>query len=133
MMKLDYLAEVNTNWPSDSIIRLYDFTSDDVSLFIQVLDRLSSDSDCSIILSSLPFIQPLDGCMLVLRSGRNDNGIKKTSAANTFECELTSSSWKRASELAKPFLHYAPHTYQWLYDLNMENNTEFLISQTGEW
>ena len=115
-----------------SMIRLYDFTPDQIRQLIAVFLTLADSHQSSIKLHEMPFIESLGGCELVLVLGSADRGISPTSKEKSFQCELTSESWRRAASLAEPFLKAPTGVYQWLCDLP-QIAVEFLLSTDGAW
>jgi hypothetical protein len=130
-MKIEYLTEVNPAYPSDSILRIFDFDYFEACQFREILSKLANGSVAETDLSNLPFVTSISGCRLILKVGSKDKGIVPLSG-NAFECILTRNAWQDAESFVEPFCDENPVSgYQWLYDL--DNDIELLFSKNGDW
>ena len=131
-MKLEYLTAINPNFPDDDLIRLYDFDQIEARKLQNVIRNLILKKEKTIDLTSLDFIDRVN-CSLILKIGAQDRGIQKIDN-ETFDCELTHSTFREMIDLIQPFTHQNSSGYQWLYDLDPTiSKTEFLFSPRGDW
>lgn len=129
-MKIEYLTNIDSTNPKDSILRIFDFDSSEACQFRDILSKLADGSTTTIDLNSIPLFTPLDNCHLVLRVGSSDKGVIILSG-NALECILTRDGWQDAEGLVEPFCEGNISGYQWLYDLNTD--IELLFSPSGDW
>ena len=131
-MKLEHIAEFDPSAPGEDLIRLFDFSGQEVKDLKENIKREMIELDRSLDLSTLPFIDPIN-CGLVLRTSETDLGIRKVSSGH-FDCHLTKDSYQRLIELIKPFVQDKTDGFQWLYDLGSDlTSIEFLITRSGTW
>ncbi len=129
-MKIEYLPEAHSVHPKDSILRVYDFDTQQACQFRDILSKLSNDLISEFNLSDLPFVTSVDGCHLLLKVARRDEGILQMTDTD-FECKLTKMGWENAVELIECFCAGHPTGYQWLY--NEYTDIQFLFSADGDW
>lgn len=127
-MRMEHLPEGSPECP---LIRLYEFSRDDLLRLCDLLSDLASGKREVAALHEQPFIQPLAQCRLVLRVGKSDEGIK--SADDAFECTLTPEGWQDQLERASPLTEVSnADAFQWLlYDV--PSDVALLLSRTGRW
>jgi hypothetical protein len=131
-LKLEYLTEINIDYPKDDLIRLYDFDQAEARKFKSEIEDLIMKNKKTIDLISLDYIHQVN-CSLVLKIGAQDRGIQKKDE-ETFDCELTHSKFREMIDLIQPFTLKNTTGYQWLYDLDPTiSKTEFLFSPKGNW
>jgi hypothetical protein len=126
-MKVEYLPTGAEDCP---LIRLFDFSNEDVTQFLASIDLLAKGRVVDMRLDEVPYLEPVSGCLLWLRIGKKDKGVLKT-GDNGFDWILTDEGWMGVVELARPFLE-ADHTncFQWLDD---RGEVRVLLSQDGGW
>jgi hypothetical protein len=125
-MKLDYLHDAGDR---RSIVRLYDFTTDEALQFMKAIEALASEAEQQICVHSLPGISAVDGCKLSLVRKFWDQGILKTGPTE-FECGFTSGTWDNIAGLIKPFAD-AADGHQFLS--GSPGEAELLFSPSGNW
>jgi hypothetical protein len=125
-MKLDYLASGSPDCP---IVRLYEFTDEEAGEFHAILAALAAGAVERVDVHELPFVQPIDGCQLVLLRRSWDQSIVRGTAAH-FECGLTTGAWDNVMGLVEPFAAGA-RGYQWLS--GAPGDTALLLSRSGDW
>jgi hypothetical protein len=131
-MKLDYISSEGLGAGNPPIVRLYEFSAQEVVELIQVFTELADGKLHAVVLQNQRFIQPLDGISFVLRNGHEDIGMKQIGKQLTFECELTADSWRKTVALSEVFLDEKAHGYQWLVE-SPKLQIEFLLSKDGSW
>jgi len=129
-MKVEYLANINSAHPKESILRVFDFDSTQACKFRDILSKLATGPTSEMDISDLPFVTSIDGCRLILKAGIRDRGLSQVSSTD-FECTLTKLTWENAEGLVEPFCQGDLSGYQWLYDL--DNDIKFLFSPSGDW
>lgn len=141
-MKLDVYQANGT------IIRLYDFTHQDLHQLRTDLLDLAHRWRSVIPLHEEPFVQPLGGCRLTLRLGGEDAGIHRAIEPNLFGwvaehgtwdpylCELTPQSWDRVSHGVELLLRlrFLCSEHVWLHkQWKCSGSLAWLLSPDGEW
>lgn len=124
-MKLEYLA---TGSPDCPLIRLFSFDSSEAQKLRNLVAMLSTRSSPQLDLNEHLSIQAVGGCSLSLRTGNQDEGIRRC-GPTSFECVLTTNGWEQVEGLLAPFCESATG-YQWLIDTG---TIRLLISVTGKW
>lgn len=109
-----------------AIIRMFDFTSDEVRA-LQVVVSSLAEREMRVAAHELPFIEPVENCRFTLEAGPSDVGL--TEAAGDFRCIFSRDTWGRVVELIEP-LASETNGYQWLAD---SPGGRWLLSRTGEW
>jgi hypothetical protein len=126
-MKMEYLASGAVECP---LIRLYHFTSIELDQLCNIFASLASGITNSVELHEQPFVQSINVCRLILRTGTRDGGIERNRAGG-FDCILTQSGWEDELERAR-CLVIAPNRFEWLlWDIPTE--VQLLLSQNGLW
>jgi hypothetical protein len=131
-LKIEYLPGINSDYPEDDLIRLFDFDQNEAGRFQKVIEQEILKGRKAIELSSLDFIHSVN-CSLRLILGDKDFGIRKIKI-DKFECELSAASYRKMLSLIQPFLGDDLNGYQWLYDTDPKTSqTELLFSPGGTW
>jgi hypothetical protein len=125
-MKLEYLPNAVDG---AGLIRLYDYTQEDVLALRQIVDELVTGSRERIGLHCETWIAPIGGCRLDLHRGGRDLGVRQR-APLSFECELSADGWGNVKGLLEPFCEGATTGFQWLTHRGI---VAFLISHSGRW
>lgn len=125
-VKLEFLAEGSRDYP---LIRLYEFTREEVCKLRGVFNSLASGTVRNVSLEKEPFIEPIGACWLALSVGRNDLGISRR-GATAFECELTELAWENMVGLTDPLRDSEAKGYQWL---TSAGRISLLLSHDGKW
>jgi hypothetical protein len=129
-MKMEYLASDAADY---TVIRLYDFTPNEVAQLCDIFASLASGTTCSVALHDQPFIQLINGCRLTLRVGRRDGGIEKVDASG-FDCILTQTGWEDELERARWLAqdNRQGNYHHWLL-LDIPTEVRLLLSKDGFW
>ena len=125
-MKLEFLASGARACP---LIRLYAFNRAEAQKLRELVKSLSSASRQSVSLDEENWIEPVDGCRLVLRLGSRDEGTHEVGPLS-FECLLNSSGWNNMEGLLDPFCESDPVGFQWLTNTG---KVSLLLSRNGNW
>lgn len=124
-MKLGFLNNVNEY--GDQVVRLYDFNKAEAILFRDVVQKTVIDSNLSLDLSSIDFIEHTN-CKLILLSAETDEGIL-TMDNQSFLCVLTVEGFKNMIRLIEPFCLKESKSFAMLYDI--DSQIDFLFSPYG--
>lgn len=128
-MKMEYLAIGSVDCP---LIRLYDFTPNEVGQLCGVFASLASGTAHTVALHEQPFIQPVDGCRLTLQTATRDKGIEKIDTIG-FECILTKDGWDDEAERAQSLACDDDREHhQWLL-YGILGEIRLLLSWDGCW
>jgi hypothetical protein len=113
-MKLDFVDTEAESVEDSRLIRLYDFSCDEVALIHLSVLELASGLLNEIAVHRLPYVE-LAGVKLTLRPAAKDFGICPTVAMSEFECRLTADTWVSVAGYMEPFLSSCDsNTFQWL-------------------
>jgi hypothetical protein len=124
-MKLEYLPAGSSDCP---LIRLYDFTREEVRQFHVAVSALATGAADRVEVHRLPFVEPVAECRLVLvRSGWDQAVIRR---AIEFECGFTAGTWDNVAGLVEPFAQSA-RGFQWL--AGVPGEAALLLSASGQW
>ena len=126
-MKLEWLPDGSPDCP---IIRLYDFTKEEVALFRAAVQGLAKGLTERFELHCQEYLQPVGDCRLTLRVRRWNQAIVKVGEPADFECGLTTDGWDAMAGEIEPFTHGASG-YQWL--AGTPGEASLLLSWSGEW
>jgi len=124
-MKLGFLDNVNEY--GDQVVRLYNFNKEEAILFRDAVQKTVVDSDSSLDLSSLAFIEHTN-CKLILLVAETDEGIL-TMDNQSFLCVLTVEGFKNMLRLIEPFCIKESKSFVMLYDI--DSQIDFLFSPYG--
>jgi hypothetical protein len=125
-MQMDYLADGSVDCP---LLRIFDFTSLEVTTLIVGIEGLADGSVPEILLESA---HSADAIALVFRLGKRNDGITQVSALR-FECTGTKERYLDMVGLLEPFVELTNlGTHQWL---NEDSDISLLIttSESGSW
>jgi hypothetical protein len=125
-MKLEFLANGSCDCP---LIRLYDFTADDITRLLVQFKALASGEHQNAVLHEMRGVVPVAGCRLILRSGPTDEGLALVAPPAAFECALSADGWGDVVGLAEPFVSRSAG-FQWL---TTTGNTKWLLTKDGAW
>jgi len=127
-MKAEYLS--NINYPTDSLIRLFDFELEEIIQFRDRIQQIVIENRNPLDLSELKFIEQIN-CGLIFHISSEDRGIEKLNGTD-FICNLTVKSYENLLGYLAPFCDDHLSGFQWLL---YETNTpiELLLSQSGTW
>ncbi len=123
-MKVEFLE----NSHDGPLIRLYDFSNDEVTELKRLLDKLVEGGIDALPLHEHCNINPRDSCHLTFVSADEDKGIERKGAE--FECTLTISSLGIISELVGSFAFAPEEGYEWLDETSP---IALLISPDKRW
>jgi hypothetical protein len=128
-MKLQYLHDGSPDCP---IIRLFDFSLEEICKIYRFFDNLANESDEQIELSDQPWIERVNNCSLSLHLSEEGKGIIQMNNTLSFACVLTQKGWINVKELTQPFCEHEPrdNTFQWLDETS---NISLLLSYSGRW
>lgn len=124
-MKLEFLDNVNEY--GDQVIRLYHFDKAEAIKFREAIKKTVIDSNLSLDLSTLDFIEHIN-CKLILHISETNEGIL-TMDNKTFFCDLTIDGYKRMVQLIEPFCIKESKSFVMLYDIDTQ--VDFLFSPYG--
>jgi hypothetical protein len=126
-MKLEFLEKGSPDCP---LIRLYAFDESEAGRLQEILCSICSGAVATVALHSEPGIEPIGGCRLTLRLGRQDLGIIRR-GPTAFDCVFTVDMWLQVAGLAEPICERAkPGYYQWLTD---QGYASLFLSPDGCW
>jgi hypothetical protein len=127
-MKMEYLAAGSADCP---LIRLYDFTVDELVQLCDLFNSLASGAVRSIALHEQPYLVSLQGCCLTLRAAERDRGIVEDHLGG-FDCLLTPDGWEDQAERVKPVIEDSRGDFVWLL-YNIPSEIRLLLSWNGTW
>ena len=128
-MKVEYLENINYDYPDNSLIRIYDFTREESKLFSRKIMELLNSKQ-SIKMRGISFVEMIN-CDLELIVGIEDQGIIEVENKK-YTCILKDETYKNMVEMIDSYNKSEKLSgYHWLYDLNI--NIDFLYSQNGDW
>lgn len=131
-MKLEYLSNINPEYPEEDLIRLFDFDQKEANELRELIKERILNRKEGFELASFDFINPINCCLTFLIS-EIDKGIQRKENLN-FVCKLTENSYKKMVDLLQPFSEKNSSGFQWLYELDGETTpTELLFSKNGRW
>ena len=123
-MKVEYLKSSQDG----PLIRLFDFSSDEVIEMKRLLDKLVDGKIKSLPLHEHCNINPQDNCHLTFLPADRDKGIQ--GKEGEFKCILTGSSLSSISELIGSFAFSPAEGYEWLDETS---DISLLISPDKRW
>ena len=128
-MKLEYIHEGAQDCP---LIRLFDFTTEEVKELRKIINRLASGENQRVGIHDQSWVESVGNCRLTLVMQSWDQGIvkKKGKAENNFECGLTAATWDNVEGLVEPFAD-GNGGFQWLN--KVPGDAALLISRDGSW
>ena len=126
-MKLEYIAE---GLPEGPLIRLYDFSTEEVIELHKAITSLASGNLDRIELDQLAYIESIDDCRLALFCQAWDQAVVRCTGVNAFECGLKSGTWDNVAGLIEPFID-GHGGFQWL--VSDPGVAALLISNSGTW
>ena len=131
-MKLEWLQGMEEyGLESDEIVRLFDFTKDEASLFKKALEYFVIQLNEPLDLTRLSYVEAVN-CNLIFQQSDEDYGIEFVPKVG-FVCGLTKGSYLRMISLIEPFCNRDLSSYQWLYEADTEIDLLFSPSAKGEW
>ena len=125
-MKLDCLSNADEG---RTIIRLYDFSSEDVLRLNRGICELASENILQFDVNDMLDVIAIDACKLTLLLKSRDQGVVRTGPKH-FECGLSAGSWDNVSGLLEPFVQ-GSSGFQWLVDFS--GDARLLISAGENW
>jgi hypothetical protein len=127
-MRAEFLESGAEDCP---ILRLYDFTPEQLSALQAIAAELLRGKDIPSKLVSKLQLEGVDGCTLSFRISRTDEGVIKDRDGLEFKWNLTPSGWQKAADLIDAFRKdYGEGTYQWLDETS---DISLLLSHSGRW
>jgi hypothetical protein len=125
-MKLEFLSAGSEDCP---LVRLYDFSVDEIGSLFAQLSSLADGEETSIAIHEAPGIEIVGDCHLFLCSGPKDVGLVTLSKPAHFECIFTLATWDNIAALTEPFVQGC-RGYQWLAT---SGDANLLLSTDGLW
>jgi hypothetical protein len=124
-MKVEYL-------PDASLIRIMDFTREELRNLRRAFVRLARGSKESISLCAIDDIQCMNDIDLRLERSTKDVGINaRDSIGRTLYCRLSRDGWLEANGKAKAIERaIGAATFNWL---NEDGDISLLLSWSGQW
>ena len=127
-MKLDFLPDGSADCP---LVRIWGFMPTEARRLHEAATRLAGGQTEPVEVHSLTGVEPIDGCQLTLRVGREDRGVYALIGVNSFECLLRRPIWEHVANLIRPFCEEAkPGYFQWLDE---SGDISLLLSVDGQW
>jgi hypothetical protein len=126
-MKLEYLAAGSPDCP---LIRLYEFTPEEVGRLHAAVTALASGVTEAVEVHRLPCVEAVVGCRLKLVCRPWNQAVVRTAGPVEFECGLTAHSRGDVAGLVEPFVRGAGG-FQWLGGVPGE--AALLLSASGQW
>ena len=123
-MKIEYLEDSQDG----PLVRLFDFSTTEVTEFKRLVDKLVRGKVPSVVLHEHCNINPRDNCHLTFVTSKENKGIQRK--GEEFECALTPSSLSSISELISSFAFHPAEGYEWLDETS---NIALLISPHKSW
>jgi hypothetical protein len=125
-MKIEFLKDGARDCP---LIRLYEFTEDDVRRLRQIALRLAKGRNEVVALHEEPGVVPIGGCQLTLHRAEQDRGVFQI-ALLKFEWVCAKSGWLTVAGLIRPFSRSNIGGWQWLCKTG---KIAILFSRDGRW
>ncbi len=128
-MKLEYVRE---GAPECPLIRLFDFTVEEVEQLREIINQLALGKRQRIEIHNLSWIESIGNCRLTFFMQSWDQGVvkKKGNDENNFECGFTTATWDNIEGLVEPFIN-GSGGFQWL--ASVPGETDILLSRDGQW
>ncbi|MGI6524900.1 MAG: hypothetical protein ACOX2O_06355 [Bdellovibrionota bacterium] len=99
-MKIEYRLEALSECPS---LRIYDFDNTEARQLRELFIQLAEGENDWTSLHEIDNIEAVDGCVVNMRVGAWDRGVKKFDESHKFEWILTEESWKDLAKIAEAF------------------------------
>jgi hypothetical protein len=125
-VRLECLPDAVTGRP---LIRLFDFSPAAAGGLAEAIARLAAGCVECVSVHTLPGVEALGGCRLVLRREGWDHSVTRVGPA-AFECAFTPETWDNVAGLVEPFAAGAGG-HQWLAGIPGE--ADLLLSPSGMW
>jgi hypothetical protein len=125
-MKLDCLLNAEQG---KTIIRVYDFTTDEASRLVIAIQNLACERETDVDVHAMSGVSAIGGCQLTLRLKRHDQSTIEIEPSK-FECGFTAGTWDNVAGLMEPFTRGAGG-FQWL--AGSPGEAPLLLSVTGQW
>jgi hypothetical protein len=128
-MKLEYVPKGASECP---LIRLFDFSAEDIKQFREAISRLASGESQRLEVHDLARMESIGNCRLTFFVQNRDQGVVKRSGNDegSFECGFTMETWDNIEGLVEPFTN-GGEGFQWLGGATGE--AALLISCDGSW
>lgn len=126
-MKVCLLKHVNTTYPQDEIVCLWDYSKDDLLQLATFVQNVAMSEE-NHILTRLRFIQSSD-ITLVFKTDKKDFGVIQTD--DYYECRLTKKSYLNMVESILKMSDAPQIGYRWLY--NLDTPIDLLLSYNCKW
>jgi len=127
-MKLDFIPDGDDGRP---LVRIWGFIPAEASRLHEAVIRLAGGQAESVEVHSLAGMEPIDGCQLTLKVGKEDRGVYAMIGENSYECLLRRHKWEQVADMIRPFCGEAkPGEYDWLDE---SADISLLLSMSGEW
>jgi hypothetical protein len=110
-MKIEYVPPGSPDCP---LILIYGAEVAPVRTLFETIEALSSSKLKEVSLASLDGFESVNGCQLILRGGRDDDGVRQI-RNNQFEWVQTPFYWIMIGDLVEPFMTPSETaSHQWL-------------------
>jgi hypothetical protein len=129
-MKLEYIATGSAYAP---LMRLYDFTIDEVTRLYAGMERLASGEQAEANLQTFVPAESVGNSRLTFVTAETSRGIEPLDQTGAFACVMSLEGWADMAEFIKPFCSDS-HTHpQWLTGYESYIEIPLLISTDGRW
>ena len=91
-MRLDFVDTEAESVEDSRLIRLYDFSCDEIALIHRSVLEVANGLLNEIAVHKLPYVEPV-GIKLTLKLATKDFGICSNVEMTEFECRLTADTW----------------------------------------
>ena len=125
-MKVEYLKAGSPDCP---LIRLFEFDAKEANGLRLACVSLSRGEETAVDLLRSLGVESVGGCRLTFRVGPQDEGLKRATGEQSFECSLTPEGWEDLALLIEPFTKSCKG-YQWL---TQTGEARLLFSPFGTW
>ena len=130
-MKLEYIADTDSDFLCKQLIRLVHFSVSDISKLMKCLEELLENEESRFSLSDKKIIQK-DEIDLIFNFHSNPKGLRRISNSQ-FDCSLNKTELKEVLEKLSYFLNPKADGFHWLFEPSNEDGIEFLVSYGGSW
>ena len=129
-MKLDRVEDINEY--HDSVIRIWDFSRDDLAALVDAFSEIVSGATSQLELRTRTRLENVDGTQLIIAVSDVDKGVVTGEQPDIFWCRLTSHTWmQNITSIQHLMENDFTRGYHWLHNCNVPY--ELLLSFSGKW
>jgi hypothetical protein len=129
-MKLEYVATGSAYTP---LMRLYDFTVDEVTRLNAGIERLASGELAEADLQSFVPAESINHCSLKFVTAETNGGIEQLESPGVYACIMNRSGWADMAAFIEPFCRDTRAHFQWLTGYESYIEIPLLLSTDGRW